>query len=170
MCRISALVANVSEGLAAQSVLTSGCKKAINPYLELASKVKEVAVIIRQLDPAIEDTCDNADAALGSLAPAIEDLHQRHRPAWCMALLDLARRSPEVEAQSKHLANLLGLEEVRVTLGSDLRDYNSLNPEIVDTDGDGSKSVITELVEVGYKNKETGVVLKPPKVKVRFEG
>lgn len=169
VCRISTLVADISKALAAQSALTNGCEKAVRPYLDMDSKVKDVAGKIEQLNPAIEDANETVHGLLESLSQAVENLNDRHRPAWCVGLLDLARKSLPTETQSKDLTNLLGLEEVQVTPGTDLNDYNSLCPEIVESDGDGSKSVITELVEVGYRNKETGTVLKPPKVKVRFE-
>jgi hypothetical protein len=110
---------------------------------------------------------ERLEAEITALAELVSDLAHCHRPAWFTSLLDQASKHPQLQLKADELRSLLKLEEVWVEPGSAPADLSEM--DVVDSNGLGKTPVISEVLEHGYRLSDTGVVVRRPKVRVRFE-
>jgi hypothetical protein len=182
LVEIAVLTNKIIEELRAKSAVTEEYQTRFSPYIRAAIKAKNFQEKYKQFntDSQIFDfSSDTAQIAEGNITIALmkmelksvqrvfEGLKKYHRAGWFIDLLEETRRVPKVSADADRLKDLLGFEDVIVNPGMNIEEFSEL--EVVKVEGLGRKSVINEVLANGYRSRETGIVIKKPKVKVRLE-
>lgn len=173
MFRISLLTGQILKSLDGESTRKERLARTFAAYtnvVEQAGSLKEKldSFNITGSTTSVTDHQNLIGEELRSLEKAIKDLSEAHRPVWFVSLMEEARRDRSLEGNINELRSLLGLEEVIVIPGDEVRGLDEL--DVVGAEGAGSKRVVSELVERGYRERDTGVVICKPKVKVRLQG
>jgi hypothetical protein len=170
--RVSLLTDEIISELRAGSEITPPPEKVLYPYLEVSDQTRKLTGKLDHFDELpqlyLDDKEQGIEAEFELFERSIDKLEKAHRVVWFTNLLEEVRRHAGLELKADQLRGLLNLELVDVVLGStphDLQDF-----EVVSADGMGRQSVISEVLENGYRLKDGGAIVKKPKVKVRLEG
>ena len=169
LIRISELVMQIYEELRRGSKDTDSFANMITPYRLVASAAQSIKGDAKQDSPGAAMRREESRPSIKALEGRVSELHRYHRAARVIGLIESARLRKVLQDEVEQLKVLLNIEEIAIVLGNELLDYKNLNLEVVDCEGDGIKSVISEIVEPGYRNRVNGVVIKQPRVRVRFE-
>ncbi|MEK6409789.1 MAG: hypothetical protein AABN34_22925 [Acidobacteriota bacterium] len=170
--QVSTLVRPIIQDLEKASQSWEKFEKDFSPYLHVAKKIEELRGKLDGVESSqqipLEEIQAGTEAELESLRSDLEALVRNHRPLWFVDLIEEAGRYPSLHEAAESLKEALDLEEIQISLGSELRDIEDV--EVVGTEGMGRMALISEVVENGYRQKETGALLRKPKVKVTLEG
>jgi len=169
--RVSALTKELLKNLKAAAGNSSHLEKNFARYLDVATKADELSSKLNSFDDVpqhyLDDPRHGIETELELFEESIESLAKAHRVVWFTSLLEEACRYAVLESQTDALRQLLNLELIEVVPGTthlELQDF-----EVVSTDGMGRNSIISEVLENGYRSTESGALVKKPKVRVRLQ-
>ncbi|HKZ40609.1 MAG TPA: hypothetical protein VJ044_06575 [Candidatus Hodarchaeales archaeon] len=94
-------------------------------------------------------------------------LTKNHRTVWFTALLDEASRFPSEQEKTLRLKGLLNLEEISLSPGQEIK--NPRDVDVIGVEGTGDRTIVKEILQKGYQERTSGLVLKKPKVTVRLD-
>jgi hypothetical protein len=168
LVRVAGLIHKVIDELMERAETKIDLADAFGKYLELDRQARELAERTNQFETSeLLSQQTDIEREIESFEANLRDLEKEHRAAWFTDLLQETARYPSLHDQANELKQLLKLEEVQVQTGAMPDDLTEL--DVVSSEGRGSRAVISEVVENGYRLMETGTVLKRPKVRVHFE-
>lgn len=90
-----------------------------------------------------------------------------HRPMWFIPFLEKAAGDAVLSEKLAKLKDALGIEDFYVQVGTEARNVSEF--DVARTKGGGTRPIIDEVVERGYREKASGAVIKKPKVNIRLE-
>jgi hypothetical protein len=174
LIQISTLARHMTNELKTASNGSLQFEKGLPPYLQLASKVEEVKKKLESIDGSSHLALQEANKQMRDefelLEKLYESLSRYHNETLFIDLLEEAARHPNLFTRTEDLKKLLDLEEVKITPGTEPDPQILDEIEVEATEGYGTRTIISEVLENGYRLKESGTILKKPRVKVRLEG
>ena len=98
-----------------------------------------------------------------ALQDDLRSLHNHHNSRYFLDLIDSARASriPEVVLLQKHL----GIEDMSIAPWTEIWAFTDIHVDRIE--GAGNHCFVKEVLSTGYRLKETGEVLRKPRVVVR---
>jgi hypothetical protein len=94
-------------------------------------------------------------------------LAKNHRSVWFTPLLDEASHFPSEQERVLRLKELLNIDEISLKPGEEIK--NPRNVDVAAVEGVGNRSIVKEVLEKGYQERTSGLVLKKAKISVRLE-
>lgn len=173
MYGIASLVKELNDDLPTATDGQPSYAEALPPYLSFVSKAEEVRSKLSDFDGHEGNQPDGAadalEAGLKELEASAGSLSESHNAVWLISLLEEAGRQSPLREKADRLKQLLNLEDVTVELDTEVgvKDLQSLEP--VEYRGEGKRPFIQEVLEGGYRLKDSKTVIKQPKVIVRLE-
>jgi len=167
LVQISELVMKIYEELRRGSEDADRFANVITPYRLVATLTERIREYPNLESPG-EIHSGGVDVLATHLKGCLSNLDRYHRAARVVGIVEGARRGNILREEVERLKALLDIEEIDVVQGEELQNYKDLNLEVASSEGDGVRTVISEVVERGYKSRTTGAVLKQPRVRVIF--
>jgi hypothetical protein len=171
MYGIAALVKELADDLQAATASQPASAETLPPYLNFVSKVEAVAGTLSDFNGRADHRPDGAAlaAALDDLENASEILRGWHNASWLIGLLEEAGRQPSLRDKADRLKQLLNLEDVSVELDTEVGPRELKCLQVEGYVGSGPHPFVHEVVEGGYRLKDSKTVVKQPKVIIRME-
>jgi hypothetical protein len=174
LVQTSLVTSQIANSLKQDSPEPLGFEDLLPPYLRLLTAEKGVYQELSRPDLFADDDLDGATQRMESrfkeVEAAREDLERKHKPAWLVDLLEKARGHHHLEERAQRLKELLNLEDVPVDVGTELEARHMDDLEVVEARGYGKRKIVSEVLGNGYRLKETGAVVRKPRVVVSLEG
>jgi TonB family protein len=171
--QIAELTEELAAGLRNISPTPDPGDESLSPYLRLAEHAAELRQALRQATSSppgrAGEKLKELEVAWARLARARADLEARLSPFPFIPLIEGARRHGSLQERADLLKNLLGLEEIEVVVGAVLSSEELKTVEVVEIKGAGDIAVVDGLVERGYRDSQSKLIIKRPKVRARFE-
>lgn len=170
--RIAALTKDITGALQQASGDQESFSKNLQQYLQLVDRAEEARVKLNgfnDLDNSSQTTLNELESEISSLEKSLDDLERSHKALWFITLLEESSRHTSLQGQVDDLKQLLNLEDICVEQGMRPQDKELQDLDVKRLIGSGNTSVIHEVLERGYRVKDTDVVIKKPKVIVRLE-
>jgi hypothetical protein len=166
--RISLLTNAIIKSLRDASQPTEEFEEKLSPYLHTASRVQALRRKLDNRDTAslisLEDNKNGLEGEVKSLEEDSNSLDKVPRASWFINLIQAANSHPDLKLTAIELKEILGLEEFTVAEGEEMPDDVDL--EVLSTEGLGKTTIISKVIETGYRLKDKGKVLRKPKVKI----
>jgi hypothetical protein len=173
LIEISTLLKQIADELQPAASNSSQLEK-VSPYLRVASQVEKLKQKLESFEVSsffdLDATEKEVEGEFGVLEISIKSLSDYHSARWFFDLLAEAAQYPTLRSKMEDLKRLLNLEEVEIIPGTEPEPQDMDKIEVEVTEGYGSRTIISEVLENGYRLKESGTILKKPRVKVRLEG
>jgi hypothetical protein len=171
--RIASLTIKLTEELQNKSGEHEPSAVALPQYLDLVAKADGVR---SKLDGfGNKGTAEEVEHDLKELERACDELDGfGTKPALFIGLLEEASRHQTLQDKADELKRLLNLEDITVEPGSQLEPKDMgvtvkpVDAPIIGSSG-GTRMIVQEVVERGYRLKDNGLVIRPAKVSVRLE-
>lgn len=174
LMQASVLTMQIAQGLKRDSTEPLGFEDLLPPYARLIEAANGVLRELKRPDlfagDDLEDAAGGVEARFEEVEAAWQELETKHKPAWLVDLLEKARGHGHLEERAQQLKELLDLEDVAVSIGTELEARHMDDVEVVEAKGYGKRKIICEVLGNGYRVKETGMVIRKPQVAVRLEG
>jgi hypothetical protein len=174
LMRASMLTVQIAKGLKQVSPEPRGLEDLLPPYVRFIQAMQDALSELNQPNLFAGGDLDGAakriEAKFEEIEAAREDLEGKHQPAWLVDLLEQARGHRHLESCVQHLKELLDLEDVPVSVGTELEARHMDDVQVVEAKGYGKRTIVSEVLGNGYRVKETGTVIRKPQVVVNLEG
>lgn len=174
LMQASLLTVQIADGLKQGAPERQEFEDLLPPYARFISAVDEARSVLK--DPncfAGEDLGDasrRVEAKFEGIEAAREDLERKHQPAWLLDLLERARGYQQLEERAQRLKELLHLEDIPVSVGTELEAAHMDDFQVIEAKGYGTRKIVSEVLGNGYRVKETGAVIRKPQVVLSLEG
>lgn len=174
LIEISNLTRKIIDQLRQASSDPSQLEKDFLPYLRMIPQVETLRQKLESFDGssflALEEKEKEIEEEFEFLETSHKNLSKYHSVAWFFDLLAAASQHASLRSETDELKRSLGLEDVLITPGTEPEPQDMDKIEVETTEGYGPKTIISEVLENGYKLRGSGTILKKPRVKVRLEG
>jgi len=168
---IATLVKQLTDELEGTSPGQYSVPEALPPYLGFVASAENVRSQLSKLNgrpgATPPDGLSDVEINLKALEEQFDNLSRSHKAIRFTSLLDEAGRNAAARDKAEQLKELLNLEEVSVEPGAEMENLDSLKVE--GTVGTGKRLFIQEVLERGYRLKDSKTVIKQPKVIIRME-
>lgn len=174
LMQTSLLTKRIADGLNNDQSEPARFEDLLPPYTRLIAAADDVRRELSRPDFFSGDDLDGAAARaegkFKEVEAAREDLERKHKPLCLVDLLEKASGYQGLEESANNLRELLNLEEVPVSVGTEPEAQQMEELDVVARKGHGGRIIISEVLDKGYRLKETGAVVRKPRVVVSLEG